>query len=137
MSALPKLTAGLSGVYAAPADTAALRARAAGSDLAWKDVDLARVRSKDELLRAMAGALEFPAHFGGNWDALEDCLGDSEYLPHAGYVMHLTHADLAQRALGEAWDTLLDILRESAAYWKGRKPFVVLVDGAAGLPAWK
>jgi RNAse (barnase) inhibitor barstar len=138
MSTPVKLEPGTSGVYATPGDSTDLRARAAASGAAWREVDLARVLSKEDLLHAFAEALDFPSHFGANWDALEDSLEDSDSLPGAGQVINLRGADAAQRALGEEWDTLLDILREASTYWKGRgKPFVVLVDGAAGLASWK
>ena len=137
MSTPPKLVPEKSGVYGTPADTADLRASAAASGAAWREVDLLPVRSKEDLLRAFAEALDFPSHFGANWDALEDSLEDSDNLPGAGHVIHLRGADAARRALGEQWDTLLDILGEASTYWKGRgKPFVVLVDGVAGLPSW-
>ena len=138
MSTPLKLEPDDSGVYATPADSADLRKRAMAGEVACKEVDLAAVRSKEELMRAFSKALDFPHHFGENWDALEDSLGDSDCLPLAGYVIRLREATPAQRALKGDWDTLLDILRETSAYWKGRgKPFVVLVDGGAGLPAWR
>ena len=138
MSTPPKLEPGDSGVYATPAASADLQKLAEAGAAAWKEVDLAPVRSKEELMSAFSKALDLPSHFGGNWDALEDSLGDSECLPHAAYVIRLRDAARAQRALKEEWGTLLDILCETATYWKGRgKPFVVLVDSAAGLPAWK
>ena len=137
MSTPPKLTPGDSGVYATPADYAARQRLAAVGEVAWKEVDLAAVRSKKELMRAFSKALDLPEHFGGNWDALEDCLGDSDCLPDAGCVIRLHAASRAQQALKGDWDTLLDILRETSTYWKGRgKTFVVLVDGAEGLPRW-
>lgn len=127
----------LSGVYAAPSDTSELRARAAASAVHWKVVDLAAVHSKKDLLGAFADVLEFPSYFGNNWDALEDCLEDSDCLPGTGHVIHLRNADSTQRSLGGDWDTLLDILREASKYWKGRgKPFVVLIDGVPRLTAW-
>jgi RNAse (barnase) inhibitor barstar len=138
VSARSKLEPDDSGVYATPADSADLQKLAAAGEAAWKDVDLAPVRNKEELMRAFSKALELPRHFGENWDALEDSLGDSECLPQTGYVIRLREAARAQRALKGEWATLLDILRETSVYWKGcGKPFVVLVDDAAGLPVWK
>jgi RNAse (barnase) inhibitor barstar len=132
-----KLEPNDSGVYAMPADSADLRKLARAGEVAWKEVDLAAVRNKEELMRAFSKALDLPQHFGENWDALEDILGDSECLPHAGYVIRLRKAARAQQTLKGDWDTLLDILRDTSTYWIGRgKPFVVLVDGAVGLPAW-
>jgi RNAse (barnase) inhibitor barstar len=138
VSAPPELTPDASGVYGTPADVSGLRERARAGAATWKDIDLGAVRSKKDLMDAFAATLDFPRHFGANWDALEDCLGDPGCLPDGGYVIRLLDAARAQNALGEEWDTLIEILRESATWWKGRaKPFVVLIDsGDEQLPAW-
>lgn len=39
------------------------------------------VRSKEKLLGLLAQSLRFPKYFGGNWDALEECLNDLHWLP--------------------------------------------------------
>lgn len=86
-----------------------------------------------DALRAIATALEFPDWFGGNWDALEDCLGDLAAKDHV-LVFRNWHA-ISSDDLG----VLLDVLRSSAEYWAGRgRPFfAVLVDpdGKLALPA--
>ena len=137
MSTRPGLTPEASGVYGTPADISGLRERARAGGVTWKAIDLQAVRSKQELMDAFAAALDLPRYFGANWDALEDCLGDPACLPDSGYVIRLRSAARAQKALGEEWDTLLEILRESSSWWKGRaQPFVVLIDDDPQLPAW-
>ena len=136
MSVRPTLVANDSGVYQAPADLADLRARAVQTGASWADLDLASVRDKASLLRVFAGALAFPAGFGQNWDALHDSLQDLAWLPAAGHVLHLRNIAGARQALRREWDTLLDILHQSAGFWQARKPFVVIVDGIGDLPAW-
>jgi barstar (barnase inhibitor) len=97
----------------------------------------AQIDLKDgNALRAIAQALHFPDWFGGNWDALEDCLGDLSWLPGEGHVLVLRNWQaLPTDDLG----VLLDVLRSSADFWSGRgKPFfAVLVDpeGKLALPA--
>jgi Barstar (barnase inhibitor) len=78
---------------------------------------------------AVARALRFPDWFGGNWDALEDCLGDLEGESHVLLFLH------AERLAADERGILLDVLRSSAEYWAGRgKPFfAVFLDPQARL----
>lgn len=106
-----------------------------GTRLDLAQVDLQGADSKEALLERMALALGFPAWFGGNWDALEDCLGDLGWRAGDGHVFLFTgHEDLPADELG----VLLDVLASSAAYWaeRGRPFFAVFVDPehALGLP---
>lgn len=92
--------------------------------------DLSRARTAAGLHAALARALSFPAHYGKNWDALADCLGDLSWLPGPGWVLCLDGADgLAAASPGEL-ATALEVLRGAAASWaeEGR-PFVALVRG--------
>ena len=81
----------------------------------------------------LVGALEFPQWFGGNWDALEDCLTDLSWASAGGHVL------LIEGAAGLPADEsgiFTDILASAAAWWAGRgRPFfAVFVGGAEGLP---
>ena len=104
-----------SGVYRAP-----------GSDEIADAVDgsgvfLARVTfaDKEKLLKNIARALEFPDWFGGNWDALEDCLTDLSWRDAEGYVLLVEGAKP-----GDELGVLIDVLRTAAEHWAGRgKPF--------------
>jgi hypothetical protein len=90
--------------------------------------DAAQIDLKDgDALRAIAQALRFPAWFGGNWDALEDCLGDLSWRPAGGHVLVFrSWQALSSDDLG----VLIDVLRSSAEFWSGRgRPFfAVMVD---------
>ena len=115
-----------SGVYRAPGpDEVADAVRGTGLDIAH--ADLAGVQDKAALLERLALALGFPDWFGGNWDALEDCLCDLSWRPGAGHVLLLRgHGELPIDDLG----VLLDVLATSAAFWaeRGRPFFAVVVD---------
>lgn len=90
--------------------------------------DAAQIDLKEgNALRAIAQALRFPDWFGGNWDALEDCLGDLSWRPGEGHVLVFRNW---QAVPGDDFGALVDVLRSSAEYWSGRgKPFfAVLVD---------
>jgi hypothetical protein len=94
--------------------------------------DLAGADDKEALLERLAQALGFPAWFGGNWDALEDCLGDLGWRAGDGHVFLFTgYEDLPADDLG----VLLDVLASSAAYWaeRGRPFFAVFVDATHAL----
>jgi len=95
--------------------------------------DAAQIDLKDgNALRAISQALHFPDWFGGNWDALEDCLGDLSWRPGDGHVLVLRNW---QALTSDDLGVLIDVLRSSAEFWQGRgKPFfAVLVDPQARL----
>ena len=137
MTGSPPLTLTLahSGMHRAPPSLALLRdAAAAAAKWAWIDIELDAVRDKAGLLQACATALAFPATFGGNWDALADCLQDLSWRHDRGYVIHLRGAGAFSRAAPAEWATALEIFTASATYWKTRgRPFIVLAGGVTGL----
>jgi hypothetical protein len=78
--------------------------------------------SELELFDALASAFAFPDYFGGNWDALVDCLGDLEWLDAAGYV--LVVEDVGTGGLSEPLARLLQIWPSVAQEWSAEgKPF--------------
>jgi hypothetical protein len=100
---------------------------ARGSELAVARIAFAQ---KEALLRDVAQALQFPKWFGGNWDALQDCLGDLSWSHARGHVLIVEDA----RA-GEELGIFIDVLRTSAEYWaaRGRPFFAVFIDPAGNL----
>jgi hypothetical protein len=121
-----------SGVYKSSRSDEILDATRA-SKLRVVRIALAGATDKDQLIARVAKALEFPAWFGGNWDALEDCLGDLSWMTASGYVLLFEGTkDLPIVERG----TLVDILAEAAASWAERKRpfFAVFLDGEPGLP---
>lgn len=69
-------------------------------------------------LQSAGRQLQLPAHFGGNFDALYDCLCDREILPQNGLVLQI--GDTA--ALGEAGlDTLIAVLQAVADEWRDQE----------------
>jgi len=71
-----------------------------GLDLA--SLDGAIVADKGALLAALGRALAFPAYYGGNWDAAEECLADLAERPSQGCALFIERAgDLWQRLPGD------------------------------------
>ena len=90
--------------------------------------DAAQIDLKDgDAARAIAKALRFPDWFGGNWDALEDCLSDLSWRPGDGHVLVFRNW---QALSGDDLGVLIDVLRSAAEFWSGRgRPFfAVLID---------
>lgn len=70
---------------------------------------------KDELLATLGRALDFPDYYGGNWDALEECLNDLSWRDGPAWLV-IRHADAIP---GELLAPLLDIFAEAAETWSG------------------
>ncbi len=116
-----------SGVYRVP-DALAIREVLGQQGKAPAEVPLAQ--GKEALLSAIAASLDFPEWFGGNWDALEDCLTDLSWRPHSGQVIVFT-GETGKDELG----ILIDVLRSASESWRdrGRPFFAVFVDPGAKL----
>ena len=121
-----------SGVYRAQGGDDILDATR-GSRLRVSRIGLAGASDKEALMERIARALEFPRWFGGNWDALEDCLSDLSWSGAAGHVLLIEGgADLPADERG----ILTDILASAAASWAEREQpfFAVFVGGPPALP---
>lgn len=129
MSTLLKRLADASrnGVYrAARADAVVDAVKDSGLHLAR--VTLRSGDGKAEILRQLARALSFPCWFGGNWDALEDCLADLSWSTAAGEVLLIEGAAAAAR---DDIGVLRDVLASTASYWaERRRPFFAVFIGA-------
>ncbi len=104
-----------------------------GSALQVSCIDLAGAAGKAALIERISRALEFPRWFGGNWDALEDCLADLSWSKAGGHVLLIEGA--AELPADER-GMLVDVLAAAAAGWVDRKRpfFAVFLNGPAALP---
>ena len=123
-----------SGVYRAT-DAAVPRTAASEAGLALFEVPLAGTQDKAALLRQFAASLGFPDWFGGNWDALEDCLTDLSWHAAAGYVLLIHGAAALAARHPDEHGVLLDVLGACAQYWRERGVpfFAVCADPGAAL----
>lgn len=117
------------GLFTAPRLVGPLRAAAKDTGVTWFDLDLSGVTSREAFLKRCGEKLQLPDYFGGNWDALHECLLDLAATGSPGAVVHWRRgAALAKRA-PDVVKTALEIFRESALYWASTgRVFLVVVD---------
>jgi hypothetical protein len=77
-------------------------------------VDRAPVFNKETLLHALYQSCVFPAHFGFNWDALEDTLLSFSWDDAKGYVLVFRNFAVLQERDSKVSGTFLDIVRDVA-----------------------
>ncbi len=121
------------GVFFLPrhASPAEVKAAARRAKFAFFHVEGKNIARKEQLLNHVATALRFPDHFGGNWDALEECLTDMEWVDAPGYVVYYDHIDALVAAHPDQFETFVEICRDAVASWKeDGTAMVVLLSGA-------
>jgi len=96
--------------------------RGLGRSVGWHvaRIDLDGCRDKAELLERTATALAFPQWFGGNWDALYDCLADLGWRSAPGHLLVFENAGGLRREAPEVFDTAVAVLDDAAATWDRR-----------------
>jgi RNAse (barnase) inhibitor barstar len=81
------------------------------------EVDFSGKFSKDDFILSIAKAMGFPGYFGGNWDALDECLRDMEWLPASGYVLIVRNSEDLWRRSPRLAAGLLESWTFSAEEW--------------------
>ncbi|BBM27978.1 hypothetical protein OIPHN330_58790 (plasmid) [Citrobacter freundii] len=79
--------------------------------------DLSNVRNADELLSVVSEAMQFPDYFGGNWDALDECLSDLDWLPESGFVFLAKGASKAWSNNPQVMGMFTNCWLEANEYW--------------------
>lgn len=97
-------------------------------DLDAVRIDLSGCSGKGAFLERTAAALDFPSWFGGNWDALFDCLADLSWRPGRGHVLLFENTADLRRHAPEVLDTAITTLSDAATAWEERgTPFRALI----------
>ncbi len=91
-----------------------------GRGIELLDLDAGGLDGERELLRELARVFRFPEYFGENWDALDECLRDLEWLPARGYVLRVREAEALWRRLPVAAGKLVEVWLFSAEKWAER-----------------
>lgn len=80
-------------------------------DRVWH-IEFKNLRSKDSMLKAIAAALEFPAYFGHNLDALYDCLTELKLQKGHHYALYLDELEH-----GPAGDAIHTVFADAREWW--------------------
>jgi RNAse (barnase) inhibitor barstar len=105
-------------------------------------IDIGRAHDKKDFLAHVAKALSFPDWFGGNWDALHDCLTDLDWLStKTGYVLLFEKSERFGASHKQEFESATAVLSAAAEYWKTQgRPFWALIAVSkkwdCGLPKW-
>ncbi len=114
-------------------NTAAIGAIVATHGWRFFHLDGRHARDKATFLAAAAAAMAFPAYFGHNWDAFEECVNDLSWAPASGYVLLYDHLWWLACDSAPAWQSACAILQEASRNWsKEGIPFYTLVRGTHG-----
>lgn len=107
-----------------------VQAAAKRAKFAFFHIEGRNIARKEQLLNHVATALRFPGYFGDNWDALEECLADMEWIDAPGYVIYYDHIDGLLAAHADQFATFVEICRDAVGSWKeDGTPMVVLLSG--------
>jgi len=97
-------------------DRDALTALAHDQGLTLCVADCDRARSRSAVLRAIANAVDFPEYFGGNLDALYDCLCDTVLDQKTGVVLMLHKLHSGDPALSEDAARIESVCADAAEF---------------------
>lgn len=137
MSLTPELTALFSAEshgglrwLKAHANVAELSKAAKGNGLAFFHLEGQRIEKKEQFLNHAAVAMNFPDHFGKNWDAFYDCLTDMDWVDGKGFLIYFDHTDAFAAHNESQLETVIELFEDAIAYWKGEgRPMTVLLSG--------
>ena len=117
----PKDTSGNRALLIAARDREPIVATVGKTSLALERIDCSGAIGRRAIIRRIANALDFPAWFGGNWDALADCLDDLSWRPgDHGRVLLIDGLEGCRLAQPEVFDLLIELLDDVAQRYGGR-----------------
>jgi RNAse (barnase) inhibitor barstar len=106
------------------------------SGFSVRTIDGKRCKNHCELFSEFSRALKFPAYFGNNWAALDECITDLEWAPAKGYVLLIKDAEeLLIEDSQEECSKFIRIMKKAGEEWsipqvgewpRGATPFHIL-----------
>ncbi len=108
-------------------------ARGLGVSVFVADCD--RARSRSAVLRAIAKAVDFPMYFGGNFDALYDCLCDTVLDQKIGVVLCLQKLHSGDPVLEEDAGRIETVCSDAAEFARENgRLFAYVIEHAGAHP---
>jgi len=99
-------------------------------------VDCDRARSRSAVLRAVVKAVDYPEFFGGNLDALYDCLCDTLLDQKSGLFLWFRHLHSGDPALAEDARAIQAVCDDVAEFGQNNeRRFVYAIQHAGAHPA--
>jgi RNAse (barnase) inhibitor barstar len=94
-------------------------------------VDRAPVFNKETLMHALYQSCKFPAYFGFNWDAVNDCVTDFSWIvEEKGYVLVFNDWPLLQSEAPEEAKMLLEIVADAQRVWAAEGVVLRMITAA-------
>lgn len=128
------------GVYHLPASgRPTLKVAAETAGFSFVDCNFGATPELGSALDKLGHCLQFPDWYGGNLDALNDCLTDLSWRDTPETILLISGCDELRANLPEAFDALLSVFAAAIDFWReNRHPFWVFIDmradGIATLP---
>lgn len=90
-----------------------------------------RISTSHNFMTEIADALSFPSYFGKNWDALDECLRDLEWLPANGYLIFFEKVDTFAITEPHSFAIALRVFKWAIEHWESHGvPMFILLSGS-------
>ncbi len=96
----------------------------------------------ESLHNEVSAALQFPNYYGENWDAMDECITDLEWMPADWYLIYVSGIEDVLPDDEEGFSIFLSVLSDASERWANpekrglayteevvRKPFIVIISG--------
>lgn len=103
--------------YALPEQIGKIKDELRNSSLKFLECDVSSVKNDPDLFEVVSASLGFPDYFGNNWDAMDECLSDMEWLPADGYVLLLSSAEMLWKDATYTAGKLVSVWQAAAEQW--------------------
>ncbi|HXE18501.1 MAG TPA: barstar family protein [Castellaniella sp.] len=111
-------------------------AAAAEAGLSAFVVNCDRARNRSAVLRAVVKAIDYPEFFGGNLDALYDCLCDTLLDQKTGLFLWFRHLHSGDPALADDADAIAGVCNDVVEFGQNNeRHFVYAIQHAGAHPA--